>query len=98
MASTITLRRAENRLLAILNDLPESAIEYVIAYAGSLREQILDEEDELDRLAQERFVKLCEERGIPYERISEEKALEIACDLIHQKRKRELGEAVASSA
>jgi len=86
MASTVTLRRAENRLLAILNDLPESAVEYVIAYARSLREQILDEEDELDRLAQERFAKRCEERERTYERIGEEEALEIACDLIHQRR------------
>ena len=98
MASTMMSRRVENRLLAILKDLPESAIEYVIAYAQSLREQILDEEDELDRLAQERFAKLCEERGISCEGISEEEALEIACDLIHQRRRRGSGEAAKGGA
>jgi len=84
---SLTVSR-EKKLIEILKELPESAVEHILSYADFLR-QIYEEGDKLDRLAEERFIELCRKKGISYKGLDDEEVIRMASELIHQRRRRE---------
>lgn len=83
------IKEQEQRLMEILEQLPEKAVENVLSYAEFVRKQIYDEEDKLDQLAEKKFIELCKKKGIPFQRLDDEEAIRIACELIHRRRESE---------